>query len=88
MAGEIPSPEIDEAVGELDKVREEWLKRPGVTGVDVGLRRGSEGKELAIRVYVERKLAPDALPQHDIFPDRLGRFPVEVIEARFGPEQA
>lgn len=70
---------------ELDKVRADWLRRPGVSGVDVGLGRGSRG--LAIRVYVERKLPPQSIPPGEVFPEHLGRFPVEVIEATFGPEQ-
>ena len=80
------SSDVAEAVRELDSVRADWLRRPGVTGVDVGFsRRG--GGAVAIRVYVERKLPQAALPEHEAFPERLGRFPVEVIEATFGPQQ-
>lgn len=75
----IPPSEVDAAVAELDKVRADWIARPYVTGVDVGLRR--EGEGLAIRVYVEPGRALD-----EPLPDRLGRFPVEVIEARFEPQ--
>lgn len=86
MAAAVPPEEVDEAVKELDRVRTEWLRRPGVTGVDVGLRRGGE-PGAAIRVYVERKLDRDELAPGDAFPERLGRFPVEVIEASFAPEE-
>ena len=85
MSGPSPS-DVAEAVQELDSVRSDWLRRPGVTGVDVGFSRAGRGA-VAIRVYVERKLPRAALPEHDVFPERLGRFPVEVIEATFGPQQ-
>jgi hypothetical protein len=81
---DIAPSEVEEAVAELDNVRSEWLARPGVTGVDVGLRRRGDG--LAIRVYVEPKQTREARPPEAAFPERLGRFPVEVIEARFEPQ--
>ncbi len=80
------SSDVADAVRELDSVRADWLRRPGVTGVDVGFSR-TGGGAVAIRVYVERKLPRAALPEHDVFPERLGRFPVEVIEATFGPQR-
>jgi hypothetical protein len=81
-ASNIPPSAIDEARGQLDRVRGEWLSRSAVTGVDVGLRRAGDG--LAIRVYVD----PDKAESTEAaFPERLGRFPVEVIEARFEPQQ-
>jgi hypothetical protein len=76
---EIPPSEVDAARAELDKVRSEWLARPAVTGVDVGLRRGGEG--LAIRVYVSSEASVE-----EAFPERVGRFPVEMVEATFGPQ--
>lgn len=85
-AGDIPPAEVREATAELDKVRAEWLERPEVTGMDVGLRRGGEG--LAIRVYVQRKPSPGASPSELGLPERLARFPVEVIEATFAPQQS
>ena len=84
-AGDIPPAEVEQAVAELDQVRSEWLGRPGVTGVDVGLARQREG--LAIRVYVQPGGA-DASSAERGFPERLGRFPVEVIEAAFEPQQS
>jgi hypothetical protein len=82
--GDIAGSEVEEAVAALDKVRLEWLARPWVTGVDVGLRRGGEG--LSIRVYVRRKRVGDTAAAEEAFPERLGRFPVEVIEATFEPQ--
>lgn len=72
----------------LDQVRADWLKRPGVTGVDVGFKRkgGKPTDSLAIRVHVRRKLPVEALPAHDVFPERLGPYDVDVIEAEYGPQ--
>jgi len=86
MAGEVSPQTVADAETELDKVRDDWLGRPGVRGVDVGLDRRGEGG-VAVRVYVERKLPREELPQPEVFPERLGRFPVEVREASFGLEQ-
>lgn len=84
----MPDPEtVQAATTELDRVRREWLARPGVTGVDVGFDPAGEIDQVAIRVYVERKLPRTELPPHEIFPQRLGPFPVRVIEASFGPER-
>ncbi|HEX2030986.1 MAG TPA: hypothetical protein VHL78_06265 [Actinomycetota bacterium] len=86
MSAQASPEDVREAEDELDRVRAEWLRRAGVTGVDVGFKRAGPPGELAIRVYVERKLPPEAVPEHDRFPERLGRFPVDVVEATFGPE--
>jgi hypothetical protein len=82
--------EVNAAVAELDRVREAWLQRPGVTAVDVGFRTkdGRITKELAIRVHVRRKRPPDQLSDEERFPQRLGRFSVDVIEADYGPQTA
>ena len=88
MPREIPTSEINAAINELDQVREEWLKRPGVTAVDVGfkIKDGALTDQLAIRVHVRRKLPPEALPEHELFPEFLGSFSVDVIEATYGLE--
>jgi hypothetical protein len=80
--------ELAAAIAELDKVRDDWLKRPGVTAVDVGYRMkdGQLTRELAIRVHVRRKLPPEALSEHERFPEYLGRFGVDVVEATYGPQ--
>lgn len=75
-----------EAEAELMKVQGDWLKRPGVTAVDVGLKfkDGQLTDQIAVRVHVRRKLAPESLPPEEVFPERLGRVPVDVIEASYG----
>ena len=77
-----------EAATELKKVQGDWLKRPGVTAVDVGLKftDGQLTNQIAVRVHVRRKLAADDLPPGEIFPESLGRVPVDVIEASYGPQ--
>ena len=37
-------------------------------------------------VHVRRKLPPEALPEHELFPEFLGGFSVDVIEATYGLE--
>lgn len=88
MPKKIPNSELNAAIDELNKVRKEWLKRPGVTAVDVGykIKGGELTDELAIRVHVQRKLPAEALPEHELFPERLGNFSVDVIEAAYGPQ--
>ncbi len=88
MPGEIPKAELNAAIAELDKVRENWLKRPGVTEVDAGYKIKDDKltDELAIRVHVKRKLPREAISEHELFPEHLGRFSVDVIEAEYGPQ--
>ena len=80
--------DVAEAIAELDRVRAEWLSRPGVNGVDVGLltREGRLTDDVGIRVKVRRKLPPDEVPEDELFPPRLGRFPVQVTESTPAPE--
>ena len=89
MSETIPESEVQAAIAELDKVRGDLMRRPGVTAVDVGLRyRGGElTHELAIRVHVARKLPPEALGEDQLLPEALGRFPVDVIEAAYEPQE-
>lgn len=94
MAKKVDESKVEEAVAQLDAVRSEWLRRPGVTGVDVGFKISGEEltEQLAIRVHVERKLPPEALPDYEVFtvsgqPETLGAFPIDVIEATYAPSQ-
>lgn len=94
MPKRIPAKQVDAAIAELDKVRKQWLRRPGVTAVDVGykIKDNELTDELAIRVHVKRKLPVEALEDYDKFstsdkPEKLGSFPLDVIEAEYGPSQ-
>ena len=83
MPREVPSEELDAAVRELDRVRDSWLRRPGVVGVDVGFRLVDDRltDQLAIRVHVRAGHDPGPLP------DALGAFPVTVVRAAYAPEE-
>ena len=67
------------------EVETELLKLPGVTGVDIGYRivGGAETGELAIRVYVAEKKAPEAVPASERIPETIQDIPTDVIERRF-----
>lgn len=73
----------------LDKVREDWRKRPGVTALDVGfkMKGGRPTDSLAIRVHVRHKLPTEALPAQEVFPASLGPYDVDVVEADYGPQE-
>lgn len=85
----IPESEVQAAAAELDRVRGQLMARPGVTAVDVGLRyrQGQLTDELAIRVHVARKLPRESLAADQLLPETLGRFPVDVIEAAYEPQE-
>lgn len=92
MPKKVSKSEVIEAIDELNKVRKNWLKAPGVTAVDVGykLKENEITDELAIRVHVKRKLPLEALKDYERFsisgdPEKVGKFKVDVIEAEYGP---
>ncbi len=84
---------LDAAIALLHTVRDEWLARPGVTALDVGLRRptGEPAPEdpptIAIRVHVDPDRVPVSVARGQ-FPARLGDYPVDIIAARYGLEPA
>lgn len=86
---------VEAAIEQLDRVRNSWLRRPNVTAVDVGfkIKEREITDQLAVRVHVERKLPPESLETYERFnapdqPESVGDFPVDVIEATYGPTQA
>jgi hypothetical protein len=94
VAKQVSEKKVNEAIEQLDKVRKSWLRRPGVTGVDVGYKISGDKltDQLAVRVHVERKVPTDALEKHEVFsvsgdPTKLGSFPIDVIEASYGPSE-
>jgi endonuclease G len=83
---------VQRAITELDRVREAWLRRPGVTGVDVGYRMVDHTRtdELAIRVHVEDRRPVDAMDAVSFTapgsePGHLGEFRLDFIEAKYAP---
>jgi endonuclease G len=85
--------EVEDAIEALDSVRRDWLRRPGVTAVDVGFKIKDEQltDTVALRVHVGRKLPAAELEKSEIFNEsgkaskQVGGFPVDVIEATYGP---
>ncbi len=88
MSGSPSTADLDAMAKALDGVRQNWLKRPGVTAVDVGFRwkAGKPTDGLAVRVHVRRKLPKAALPPNEVFPEYLGPYEVDVLEAEYGPQ--
>ena len=90
---------IDDAIELLNQHRRDWLRRPGVTAVDVGFKISNNKitDALALRVHVERKKPLAELEEHEIFnisgteattkkkPKKVGAFPIDVIEAAYEP---
>lgn len=84
MTNEISQQDVQQATAELDRVRADWLRRPEVTAVDVGLAVEDNRRldEVAIRVHVRR----DTPEVRQRFPERLGKFRICFIEAEYGPQ--
>ena len=84
---------VDDAIAALDTVRRQWLRRPGVTAVDVGfkIKNDTLTDDIALRVHVARKIPATELAKSEVFnetgkaPRKVGGFPVDVIEATYGP---
>lgn len=75
-----------EAIRRLrDTAEPRMLDLPGVTGIDVGRRQigGVSTSESAIRVYVEKKLPREALPEDQRIPSELEGARIDVIEHTF-----
>lgn len=87
---------VNEAIEALDTVRRSWLRRPGVTAVDVGFKISGQKMtdELAVRVHVARKLPSTEISKAEMFNDtgtkdsKVGKFPVDVIEGQYGPSDS
>jgi hypothetical protein len=68
-----------------DAAEGELLERPGVTGIDVGRKNVADAptQELAIRVYVAKKLPPHAIAQGALIPAEIQGVRTDVIERTF-----
>lgn len=73
---------VEAAIAALDEVRNDWLKRTGVTGVDVGFlwKDGMMTDVVGIRVKVREILEPDDVPNGELFPRYHRDFRVQVLE--------
>ncbi len=66
-----------------ESIKSEWLARPGVTGIDIGVKYkgGKRTGEIAIRLMVKKKLTD--LSPSDTFPAAIGAYSTDVIEREF-----
>jgi hypothetical protein len=89
MTKKVSQSELNRAIAKMRDVRDAWLKRPGVTAVDVGykIKDGRLTDEVAVRVHVKRKRPLEELAEAERFPERLGEIRVDVIEADYGPQR-
>lgn len=80
--------DMDKAIEVFESVRDEWMKRPGVTAVDLGFKwsEGEMTNQLSIRVHVARKKNKDELSDEELFPKEVEGIPVDVIEATYAPQ--
>jgi hypothetical protein len=71
---------VEQATEIKTRHEQEWLKRPGVTGVDVGYRMvdGKPTKDVVIRVYVQDASKASGIPA------QAEGVPIVVIERRYG----
>ncbi len=87
---------VDSAIEKLNEVRREWMRRPGVTAVDVGFKIKDKTitDDVALRVHVARKKPVADLSASEVFnksgktSTKQGGFPVDVIEADYAPADA
>jgi hypothetical protein len=58
---------------------------PNVTGIGVGFKEvnGKVTDQVALRVYVEKKIPREELAPEDILPTQVGGMPIDVIEGKF-----
>lgn len=70
----------------LQQVHDDWLRRPGVTAVDLGFKwtDGQMTDQLAIRVHVREKRPLTELSEEERFPKEIEGIPIDVIEAEYG----
>jgi hypothetical protein len=73
---------LEQATRVKESVEQEWLKIPGVTGIDAGYSTpaAAEHGEPVIRVYVANR--QEAL-QRSAIPSEVQGVPVVLIERRF-----
>jgi hypothetical protein len=72
----------------LEKVRDKWLARDGVTAVDLGFKwsKGQITPRLSIRVHVARKKDRSELSPEELFPKQVEGVLVDIIEAKYAPQ--
>ncbi|HVM00298.1 MAG TPA: hypothetical protein VM324_13480 [Egibacteraceae bacterium] len=83
---EIDEERVEQAIRVLSRVRRNWMRRPGVSAVDVGFPI-EDGRlredEIALRAHVVRKLPAQEVPENQVFPETEGGFTVDVLEVDY-----
>jgi hypothetical protein len=65
-----------------ERIEDELLSRPGVTGVDISTKKkgGQDTGELSIVVYVKKKKPQAALKPDEVVPPQVDGVPTDVVE--------
>jgi hypothetical protein len=73
---------LEQAIRIKESVEQEWLKLPGVTGIDAGyaVAEAAAPSQPVIRVYVENR---QEMLKRSVIPAQLQGVPVVLIERRF-----
>jgi hypothetical protein len=73
-------PSVEELIAVKQRVEQQYLDQPGVTGIDVGYKEvgGELTDQIAVRVHVARKT--DSIPLAERVPAELGGFVTDVVE--------
>lgn len=76
---------MNELIAIQRETENDFLSRPGVTGVDVGYKivDGQKTDELAIRVYVAKKKSVRSVPKAERIPKEIQNAATDVIERTF-----
>ena len=77
-----PQKDIDDAYREAVA---RYAQRSDITGIDIGYKytNGQKTDTLAVRFHVKEKFPISALEAWEVFPEEIGGFPVDVIQARY-----
>lgn len=73
------------AADAFQAAKDDFLARPGVSGVDIAFKTsaGSSTGRLAIRVFVEEKIALTDLYSEDVLPSVVDNVPVDIVKGVF-----
>ena len=71
---------MEDAIQIKNEMESDWLAQPGVTGVDVGQRKGQRTDEPVIRIYVANAREAE---QRLKLPSTIRGVSVQIVERRF-----